>query len=104
METNENPTKVSIPRPERSSRILALCTLLFFIPKAILLIPHFIALWALGIAAFVVGVIAQVVVLFTGTYPESLHRFVVGTIRWQTRVNAYAFGLRDEYPPFTFED
>jgi len=29
--------------------------------------------------------------------------FVAGFIRWQTRVNGYALGLSDRYPPFTLE-
>jgi len=104
METNKNEVRVIIPAPEKSSRVLAVCTLIFLIPKLILLVPHIIVLWALGIASFIVGIFAQIVVLITGKYPSVIHRFVVGTLRWQTRVNAYIFGLRDEYPPFTLED
>jgi hypothetical protein len=100
---NENPIELKIPVPSKSSRLLALATLLFLIPKIIILIPHLVVLWALGIAAFVVGVLAQVVVLITGTYPPQMHEFLTAVIRWQVRVNAFFFGLRDEYPPFTFK-
>src|SRR3989344_3510527 len=104
MEHPQHPVELSIPVPERSSRLLALMTLLFLIPKVIILIPHLVVLWALGIVSFVVGVAGQVVVLFTGVYPRQMHEFMVGILRWQVRVNAYLFGLRDEYPPFTFKE
>lgn len=104
METEKNPVTINIPAPEKSSRILAVCTLLFLIPKMILAIPHLIAMWVLGILAFFASVFAQVAVLVSGKYPARVHHFVVGTLRWQVRVNAYLLGLRDEYPPFTLED
>ena len=97
----KNAVELTIPAPEKSSRLLAALTLLFLVPKLILLIPHLIVLWFLRIAAFFAGVFGQLVVLFTGVYPVKVHAFVVGVLRWQTRVMAYAFGLRDEYPPFT---
>ena len=104
MKTQERMIKISVPAPEKSSRWLAAATLLFFIPKLILLIPHIIVMYGLGIVAFFLTVFAQVAVLISGTYPRNIHTIVVGILRWQTRVNAYALGLRDEYPPFTFED
>ncbi len=97
-----SPVHLTIVRPERSSRKLALATLLFMIPKLIILIPHIIILYALAIASLVVGVIAQFVVLFTGKYPENMHKFVANVLRWQVRVNAFALGLVDRYPPFNF--
>lgn len=100
----KNPVQVIINVPEKSSRLLAVLTLLFMLPKLILLIPHLIVLWVLGIAMFAVAVFGQIVVLFTGKYPAQMHNFVVGVFRWRMRVNAYAFGLRDEYPPFTLEE
>ena len=103
MENDKNPIEVEVQVPVRSSRVLALMTLLFLIPKMFILIPHLIVLWALNIAAFVAGLFAQVVVLFTGKYPYDIHGFMVGVMRWQVRVNAYLFGLRDEYPPFTLK-
>ena len=100
-ENIQYPVSLEITRPERSSRLLALATLLFFIPKAILLIPHFFVLYFVGIAALVVGIIAQFAVLFTGKYPVGMHDFVTASLRWQARVNAYTFGLVDKYPPFS---
>ncbi len=104
METPQHPTQLIIPPPQRSSRALALATLLFFVPKVILTIPHLVVLWFLGVAGFIVAFAGQVVVLFTGVYPREMHEFVTGTLRWRMRVMAYLFGLRDEYPPFTLKE
>jgi hypothetical protein len=70
--------------------------------KWLLVIPHFIVLVFLWIAAIVVVIIAWFVILFTGRYPRGLFDFVEGVIRWGARVLAYAFVLvTDRYPPFT---
>ncbi|MGC4111136.1 MAG: DUF4389 domain-containing protein [Nocardioides sp.] len=70
--------------------------------KWFLAIPHYIVLFFLSVAAFVVVVIAWFAILFTGRYPRGLFDFVVGVGRWALRVNAYAFLLvTDRYPPFS---
>lgn len=97
------PVTLDISYPERSSRLWALGTLLFFIPKMIALIPHIIIIYVLSFVATIVMIIGQIVVLFAGRYPRSLFNFVVGVTRWQTRVNAFMIGLTDNYPPFTFK-
>ncbi len=69
--------------------------------KWLLAIPHYIVLFFLGIAAFGVVVVAWFAILFTGRYPRGIFDFVAGVLRWQNRVNAYAFLLMtDAYPPF----
>jgi hypothetical protein len=72
--------------------------------KWFLAIPHLIILAFLGIAVWVCVIIAWFAILFTGRYPESLQEFVVGFLRWQLRVAAYAFLLTtDAYPPFSLD-
>jgi hypothetical protein len=51
----------------------------------------------------VVVFIAQIVILVTGSFPRGMFDFVVGVMRWQTRVSAWVFGLRDEYPRFSLD-
>jgi Domain of unknown function (DUF4389) len=69
--------------------------------KWLLAIPHYIVLFFLGVAAFVVVIVAWFAILFTGRYPSGMFGFVEGVIRWQNRVVAYAVLLvTDKYPPF----
>jgi Domain of unknown function (DUF4389) len=47
-------------------------------------------------------IVAWFAILFTGRYPQGIHDFVVGVLRWALRVAAYAFLLvTDRYPPFS---
>jgi len=70
--------------------------------KWLLVIPHFVVLLFLWIAALLAVVVAWFAILFTGRYPRSVFTFVEGVLRWSQRVVAYAFLLvTDKYPPFT---
>ena len=71
--------------------------------RIILVIPQLIVLSILGLVAFLAWVIAFFAVLFTGRWPEGLRTFVVGVMRWSTRVTAYLYLLTDEYPPFSLD-
>jgi hypothetical protein len=90
-----DPARLSIQHADELQRFAPLY-------KWILLIPHYIALVFLGIGAFVAIVIGFFAVLFTGSWPEGLRTYIVGVMRWSTRVNAYIL-LRDEYPPFSLD-
>jgi hypothetical protein len=69
--------------------------------KWLLAVPHYIVLFFLHIGLVVAVVIAWFAILFTTRYPRRLFDFVEGVLRWQNRVNAYAFVLvTDAYPPF----
>jgi hypothetical protein len=75
--------------------------------KWFLAIPHFVALWFLWVAFFVVSVVAFFAILFTGTYPRGLFDFNLGVLRWTWRVSYYCSngGLgTDRYPPFSLEE
>jgi len=71
--------------------------------RQIAALPHIVVLFFLGIAAVVLWVVAQWVILFSARFPRGMFDFVAGVVRWQTRVSGYALGLSDQYPPFTFE-
>jgi Domain of unknown function (DUF4389) len=83
--------------PGRQRRV----TVLF---RLLLVIPHYIVLYALGIAVGIVAVICWFAALFTGRLPAGLADFLVGWLRWSTRVFAYVGLLTDQYPPFTLAD
>jgi hypothetical protein len=71
--------------------------------RIILVIPQLIVLAVLGFVAFLASVIAFFAVLFTGRWPEGLRTFIVGIMRWSTRVSAYLYLLTDQYPPFSLD-
>ena len=69
--------------------------------KWLLAIPHYIILAVLGVLAILVTIVAWLLVLVAGRYPQGMFEFVVGVMRWSYRVGAYAFLLTtDRYPPF----
>jgi hypothetical protein len=94
------PLTLELTYPETSSRLLNF-PLLGFVIKELLLIPHLIVLVFLGLISYVVLFIAQFAILFTGAYPEGMHKFVVGVTRWGIRVQCYFLGMTDKYPPFS---
>src|SRR5438094_6549796 len=61
--------------------------------KWLLAIPHYVVLFFLWIGALMSIVIAWFAILFTGTYPRSLFNYVVGVLRRNNGVMAYAFTL-----------
>jgi len=95
------PIRLEADYPQSSSRLLALSGILFMFPKLLLVIPHLFVLYFVQLAGFVVAFIGFWVVLFTGKYPHGMYEFVLGWLRWQTRVSAWLLGLVDRYPPFS---
>ena len=100
MPTSDHPVQLSIARSPSQSRLLAFFSIFYFLGRYVLAIPALIVLIFVGIAAFFVAWIGQWAILFTGRYPEGMHGFVVGYMRWSTRVNAFILGVTDKYPPF----
>ena len=109
------PAHLSVDYPERLSRGLVL------VKWWLLAIPHFliIALFAGGVAYGVGGagdetwisisllgvlvLVAGVVLLFTGRYPQQVFDLVLGLNRWVLRVAGYVSLMTDQYPPFRLD-
>jgi Domain of unknown function (DUF4389) len=86
---------VGAPASERNR-----LTVLF---RIFMVIPQYIVLGFVGIAAGVLLLIAWFAVLFTGRWPEGMRRFCIGYYRWSIRLQAYFFLITDVYPPFSLE-
>jgi hypothetical protein len=89
--------RLEIAYPQELNRWLPLV-------KWLLVIPHWFALFFVGIGAFCVLIYAFFAVLFTGRFPRGAFDYLVGTYRWAYRVVVYAYLMVDPYPPFTLAD
>lgn len=92
----DKPVRFDVEYPGTQGRLAA-----FF--RIFLVIPHIVVLFVLGLIASVITLIAWFAILFTGNFPRGMWEFVLGILRWQTRVNAYFLLLTDRYPPFSME-
>ena len=115
------PARLHVPYPERLSRGLVL------VKWWLLALPHYVVLsilvggglwlgarrdgsgdgwddgWGAGGLVGLLVLIAAIALLFTGRYPDSLYRLVLGMDRWSLRVTAYAALMTDAYPPFRLD-
>lgn len=91
------PVLLAIAPPARQARV----TVLF---RGLLAIPHYIVVWALGVAASVLVIIGWFAALFTGELPDFAADFLTGYLRWYVRLFAYTMLLTDDYPPFAIGD
>lgn len=97
------PVTLEVDYPENLNRILNFPLFIGYFIKLILLIPHLIIIVFLALVAMIVLFIAQFAILFTGSFPEGMHGFMVGVGRWSTRITAYTVALTDKYPPFSLD-
>jgi hypothetical protein len=91
------PVQVAVAEASPQQRVTV-----FF--RVLLIVPHYVVLYFLGIAAGVVAFVGWWAALFTGWLPDFAVSFMSGYIRWQARVTAYGMLLTDEYPPFSLDD
>ena len=90
------PVTFDMEYPPRLSRLL------IFV-KWLLILPSAFVLAVLGVALFVVLIIAWFAILITGRFPRGMFNFTVGVTRWSYRLSAYMLLLTDKYPPFSLD-
>ncbi len=114
-ERADYPAHLEIDYPEHLSRGLVL------VKWWLLAIPHYLVLalllggvsytvnqadtpsvWRSGLIGVLV-LVAAVVLLFTGRYPQPIFDLVLGLNRWVIRVGAYVALMTDQYPPFRLD-
>lgn len=83
---------VPAPGPQRRWTVLL---------RWLLLIPQFVVVWVLGVAAFFVTIVGWFAALFTGRLPDGIFQFLSSVLAYTTRVRASAALLVDRYPPFS---
>ena len=106
------PAITSVPSPFHASPVRLEAHLdpelsrWMWLVKWFLASPHWIILFFLWIAFFILTVVAGFAILFTGRYPRGIFDFNVGVMRWGWRVTYYASGGglgTDRYPPFSLD-
>ena len=100
LETEEYPVLVRFDEGERIFRLWGV-PIVGHLVRAIVLIPHFIVLWVLGILTFFLAIVVWVPVLLLGRQADVIYTIVGGSYRWQLRTMAYLFMMVDKYPPFS---
>jgi hypothetical protein len=96
------PIAFAATRPLSSGRFWAI-PIIGILVKAIILIPHFIILYVLGIVVGISQLVLWIWVLFGGRYPDWGFGLNAGYIRWLTRLSTYLYGLSDAYPAFSMD-
>jgi hypothetical protein len=84
---------LDVPEPGPQRRLTVLLRLL-------LLIPQFVVVWVLAIAALVTVIVGWFAALVLGRLPRPVERFLTDYVGYETRVAASALLLVDRYPPF----
>jgi hypothetical protein len=74
--------------------------LLGILIKIIILIPQFVEMFFLGIAAIFLLIINWFIVLFTGEYWDLAYNFFLGIMRLEAKMHLFLYGLTDTYPGF----
>jgi hypothetical protein len=96
----EHPVSVRFDEGVRINRLWGI-PLIGILIRAILLIPHFIVLWLIGVVVFFLYLVIWVPVLILGRQADLIYTIVGGYVRWAFRVSAYLLLMVDRYPPFS---
>jgi hypothetical protein len=96
------PVVATLTPPLSSGRFWAI-PIIGIVVKGIILIPHFIILYVVGIVVGVSQLVIWIWVLFGGRYPDWAFGLNAGYVRWVIRIAMYVYGLTDAYPAFSLD-
>jgi hypothetical protein len=111
----EYPATLNIEYPARLSHGLVLVKWLLALPHLVIVgvfvgsgtyLAERVGQWSFSFSGGLVSllaVVAGILLLFTGRYPQGLFDFILGLDRWVLRVAAYVGLMTDDYPPFRFD-
>ncbi len=90
------PIELSFDPPEKVARWRALFS-------GIVLIPHVLVMYVLGLVSSVCVLLSWFAIVFTGKQPAGLAQMPRMYVRYAARVQLYGAFLSADYPPFTFD-
>ncbi|HEX5990138.1 MAG TPA: DUF4389 domain-containing protein [Solirubrobacterales bacterium] len=91
--TRSDPIRMEVTDGTRRSRLTV-----FF--RLALAFPHLVWLSLWGVLAFFAVIVNWFAVLFTGTSPQGLHRFLARFLRYSTHVFAFLYLVANPFPGF----
>jgi hypothetical protein len=92
--------RLEIDEDQRVNRFWGIPLIGFWL-RSIILIPHYVALLFVGLAAAILLWFSWIPVLLLGRQSELVYSVVGGFLRWSLRVTSYLLLLHDRYPPFS---
>jgi hypothetical protein len=99
----DNPVRVEVDEDAGQNRLWGI-PLLGLVVRAILLIPHALVLWVLGIGAGLLFLVSWIPILINGRQADGIVQYYAGLYRYGLRVAAYITLVTGEYPPFRLAD
>ena len=96
---NDHPITITYDEYEPQNRLWGI-PVLGITARVILLIPHFLVLWVLGVIAGFLVLVSWIPVLINGRQADGIVDYLAGVYRWSVRVGAYALLVTGRYPPF----
>ena len=99
----EHAIDLTFDETEQQNRLWGIPFFGLFV-RWILLIPHFVVLFFIGIVFAFITLVTWIPVLVNGRTADWVVRWVGGFYRWFNRVYAYALLLTGKYPPFRLDD
>jgi Domain of unknown function (DUF4389) len=94
------PVSVRFDEGVRINRLWGIPVIGYFV-RGLILIPHFIVLWLLGIVVWFLAWFVWVPVLILGRQADLIYTLLGGFYRWELRISAYFLLMVDRYPPFS---